>query len=239
MNLYYATPNMVADAKLGYPVQWPTRAQDDLFPYADGAHSYWTGYMTSRPALKGYIRDSSIVLNAARQLQAWTAPASALPPSSAPGGDEGVVNGLTTLEEALGIASHHDAIAGTSQQHVANDYAWRIARGRADTNGVIGDALAQLTGAVLPAGAAFSMCDLANATICPPLEDPSNAGPVLVAVYNSQVRVERGAGGDVPAAPRPVRGAARTLPAPLPTSRRSHSRTHAHTCRASLGRRSP
>lgn len=27
--------------------------------YADGGDSYWTGYFTSRPALKGYIRSLS------------------------------------------------------------------------------------------------------------------------------------------------------------------------------------
>lgn len=30
--------------------------RDDFFPYADGAHKFWTGYFTSRPALKGYER---------------------------------------------------------------------------------------------------------------------------------------------------------------------------------------
>lgn len=32
---------------------------DDFFPYADGPHQFWTGYFTSRPALKRYERLSS------------------------------------------------------------------------------------------------------------------------------------------------------------------------------------
>ena len=68
-------------------------------------------------------------------------------------------------------------------QHVANDYAMRLAWGRADASSFMGPALAALTKA--PAGASFLLCDLANVTICPPLE--STAATVLVAIYNSQV----------------------------------------------------
>lgn len=32
---------------------------DDFFPYADGPHQFWTGYFTSRPALKRYERLSN------------------------------------------------------------------------------------------------------------------------------------------------------------------------------------
>ena len=34
-----------------------------------------------------------------------------------------------TLREAMGVAQHHDAVSGTSKQHVANDYAKRISKG--------------------------------------------------------------------------------------------------------------
>ena len=39
---------------------------------ADGPNAMWTGYTTSRAALKGYVRDTSNVFTAARQLQAFT-----------------------------------------------------------------------------------------------------------------------------------------------------------------------
>ena len=91
-------------------------------------------------------------------------------------------NPLTLLEEAAAIATHHDAITGTSRQHVADDYAKRIAVGRAGVATFLSDAIVQLTGAaaVLPAGTAFAVCDLANATICPPLEASTAGGPVLL-----------------------------------------------------------
>ena len=36
------------------------------FPYADGPDSFWTGYFTSRPALKGYVRQTSAFLQVVR-----------------------------------------------------------------------------------------------------------------------------------------------------------------------------
>ena len=34
-----------------------------------------------------------------------------------------------TLRRAMGVAQHHDAVSGTSKQHVADDYAKRLAIG--------------------------------------------------------------------------------------------------------------
>ena len=47
---------------------WEVR-HDDIFPLGDGGHSYWSGYFTSRPALKRQVRMASNLLNAARQLE--------------------------------------------------------------------------------------------------------------------------------------------------------------------------
>ncbi len=47
-----------------------TSKTDDFFPYANRAHSYWTGYFTSRPALKHYERHTNNILQVTRQLNA-------------------------------------------------------------------------------------------------------------------------------------------------------------------------
>jgi alpha-mannosidase len=73
-------------------VQWSQA--DDLFPYADVPHAYWTGYFTSRPALKRYVRAASGYYQAAKQLNVLTS------------GDPLV---LARLADAMGIAQHHDA----------------------------------------------------------------------------------------------------------------------------------
>lgn len=47
---------------------------DDFFPYSDGPHQFWTGYFTSRPALKRYERLSNNFLQVGMSLapsQAW------------------------------------------------------------------------------------------------------------------------------------------------------------------------
>lgn len=36
---------------------------------------------------------------------------------------------LSLSEKAMAVAQHHDAVSGTEKQHVANDYARRLANG--------------------------------------------------------------------------------------------------------------
>lgn len=166
VNALYSTPSIYTAAKVA-TTPLPRR-DEDVMPYFDDAHAVWSGYMSSRPALKGYVRDSSRVFQAAKQLQA-----AALPPA-----DMGPGNPLYLLERAMGVTQHHDAVSGTSKQHVANDYARRLAGGRLAADELVSDALAALTGY---SGAAFLVCDLANVTICPALE---GGAPAVLLVYN-------------------------------------------------------
>ena len=167
-NLLYSTPSIYTAAKAA-TTPLPLRTED-VMPYADNRHAFWSGYFTSRPALKGYIRDSSAVFQAAKQLQALTGGAA----------DMTRANPLYLLERAMGVTQHHDAVSGTAKQHVTDDYALRLARARVPAEALIGGALAALSG---DAGARPAPCDLANATICPALE----AGlPALVYLYNQQ-----------------------------------------------------
>jgi lysosomal alpha-mannosidase len=57
-NLFYSTPSQYVDAIAAYDVEWPTK-YDDMFPYADAPDSVWTGYFSSRPNDKEYIRRAS------------------------------------------------------------------------------------------------------------------------------------------------------------------------------------
>ena len=66
VNLLYSTPSCytwhVNQANKTYTVK-----DDDFFPYAHRPHSFWTGYFTSRPALKGYVRKTNNFL----QVREW------------------------------------------------------------------------------------------------------------------------------------------------------------------------
>jgi hypothetical protein len=85
-------------AKLAANITWPV-VQDDFFPYRDSPHAPWTGYFTSRAALKAYVRETSSIHTALRQLQTLAGGVTDLGPS----------NALYTLERAMGVAQHHDA----------------------------------------------------------------------------------------------------------------------------------
>ena len=143
---------------------FPTK-RDDWLPYADFKHSYWSGYFTSRPALKRYIRSSSSLLNACRQLE---------------------VSGIffakqqasASLWKAVSLTQHHDAITGTSKQHVADDYAERLSIGRA----LCYDSIAKQLGVPLA-----TPCRLLNESVCAAttsLNSNSSGGVVHISVYN-------------------------------------------------------
>ena len=106
INMFYSSQEAYANARLGMQTPLSLKTADG-FPYADSAHSVWSGYFTSRPALKGFVRDTSVLFTAARQLQAWAGPLPA---------DTGRGNPLWLLESGLGVAQHHDAVSGTSKQ---------------------------------------------------------------------------------------------------------------------------
>ncbi|CAL5369072.1 unnamed protein product [Camellia sinensis] len=55
INVLYSTPSLYTDAKNAENGSWPLKT-DDYFPYADDTNAYWTGFFTSRPAFKRYIR---------------------------------------------------------------------------------------------------------------------------------------------------------------------------------------
>ena len=129
VQVFYSTPSRYVKAKQAETtVQWPLK-EDDFFPYADGPHMFWTGYFTSRPSLKRYIRDTSGFFQVAKQVTAVAKQPGRLGP----------------LAKALGVAQHHDAVSGTAKQHVTFDYAKRLAKGRSAALPVVSEALKGLT----------------------------------------------------------------------------------------------
>ena len=117
INIFYSTPSCYLYSLYKANETWPTK-NDDFFPYADKPHAYWTGYYTSRPAMKDYVRRSNNFLQIVRQLSAV-----------ANLNDNLIRDGLDTLSRALGVVQHHDAISGTEKQMVADDYAKRLSIG--------------------------------------------------------------------------------------------------------------
>jgi alpha-mannosidase len=175
VNALYSTPSIYTDAKYAADEIWPVKT-GDFFPYADKANTYWTGYFTSRPALKGYVRTMSAYFMAARQLELLKGRNSSGPNTDA-------------LADALAIAQHHDAVSGTERQHVAADYALRISIGYKQAEEVVASSLALLTDSKSTghdgSPSKFQQCPLLNISYCPPSEAAlSNGKNLVVVVYN-------------------------------------------------------
>ena len=58
VNLMYSTPSCYLYA-VNRANNTYTHKEDDFFPYASEPHAFWTGYFTSRPSLKGYVRSTN------------------------------------------------------------------------------------------------------------------------------------------------------------------------------------
>ncbi|KAL8108947.1 alpha-mannosidase At3g26720-like [Apium graveolens] len=176
VNAMYSTPSIYTDAKYAAEETWPVKT-GDFFPYADQENAYWTGYFTSRPALKGYVRMMSSYYLAARQLEYFM-------------GRTGSGPNTDILGDALALAQHHDAVSGTERQHVAADYALRISMGYAKAEEVVVSSLASLTDSRLNSSrdglsTKFQQCPLLNISYCPPSENLlANGKGLVVIVYN-------------------------------------------------------
>ncbi|XP_052182651.1 probable alpha-mannosidase At5g13980 [Diospyros lotus] len=177
VNALYSTPSIYTDAKYGENESWPLKT-DDFFPYADRINAYWTGYFTSRPALKRYVRMMSGYYLAARQLEFFVGRSRTRPTTD-------------SLADALAIAQHHDAVSGTEKQHVANDYAKRLSIGYKEAEELVATSIACLVESTSKSGCRsaatkFEQCPLLNISYCPATEIDLNLGKKLVViVYNS------------------------------------------------------
>ncbi|XP_030485943.2 alpha-mannosidase [Cannabis sativa] len=177
VNALYSTPSKYTDAKYAANETWPLKTED-YFPYADSKNAYWTGYFTSRPGLKRYVRFLSGYYLAARQLEFLV--------GKRPSGPN-----TFGLGDALGIAQHHDAVTGTAKQHTTDDYAKRLAIGSSEAEIVVNSALSCLAKnnksgeQCEPKELKLSQCQLLNISYCPPTEEDIPEGKSLVLVaYN-------------------------------------------------------
>ncbi|GFT23386.1 lysosomal alpha-mannosidase [Trichonephila clavipes] len=164
VNMFYSTPTCYLNSLHASNKTWKTM-QSDFFPYASGRHEYWTGYFTSRPALKYHSRRENAFLQACKQLITLA----------------DVENTDTlTLKKALGVIQHHDGITGTEKQHVAEDYTRMLSEGHALCEDAIGRAMRLLLSndTILPR---LHFCNNLNVSQCVFTELEKQ---FLVVVYN-------------------------------------------------------
>ena len=170
VKVFYSTPTRYVEAIHAANLTWEVKT-DDFFPYANCPFCYWTGYFTSRPGLKGYVRELNSFLQTCRHMEFFT---------------KGDHHGLSSdkLTKAVGLAQHHDAVTGTEKQHVANDYAMRLHIGQAECMRVVSDSMSKLTDKTGSAPLLFEFCEYLNVSVC----EPSESGSFDVIIYNPLAR---------------------------------------------------
>jgi len=147
VNAFYSTPtSYTAEKRKDKKVVWEVRT-DDIFPLADNAHDYWSGYFTSRPALKRQVRFATNFLAAARLLEVWTNTTAS--EAGEPKGHRSPPVGTSftdSLEGTVGVATHHDGMSGTERQDVSDDYQTRIAQASVEAEAGVAIALGKALG---------------------------------------------------------------------------------------------
>lgn len=119
LEMFYSTPGRYFESlRQGRISGLPEQIGGDFFPYSDHPLDYWTGFYTSRPFLKGLIRDAYDYLSRFSQFMVDRLD-----------GAFSVGDNLHLLRSYLGISHHHDAITGTSYEYVASDYIEKLNKG--------------------------------------------------------------------------------------------------------------
>jgi hypothetical protein len=138
MKFEYSTPAKYFNSiKLNKDLsQYTTYENKDFFPYADGLNEYWTGYFTSRPYLKGIIRDSGKYLTQSSKFVFNYLMKFYLENSKKneyKNAFEILLKKHTdyfdVMRRELGISQHHDAVTGTARNNVSDDYINRLNKG--------------------------------------------------------------------------------------------------------------
>lgn len=133
VNMFYSTPSRYLKAVHDSNIAFDTKS-DDFFPYASDSHSFWTGYFTSRPALKRFERIGNHYLQMCKRLSVFLNQRTSK-----------FEENLDNLREIMGVMQHHDAVSGTEKQYVAEDYARSLQIGIDRCSENIVEALNQLS----------------------------------------------------------------------------------------------
>ncbi|CAH8634247.1 unnamed protein product [Heterobilharzia americana] len=102
---------------------------------------------------------------------------------------------IDLLRRVLGVLQHHDAVSGTSKQHVANDYAWRLHNASKSCQALVSNSYLKLLTTLkenVKQDSNLTFCNLLNISLCsategnsPHLQKSNGDNGVFVLLYNS------------------------------------------------------
>jgi len=139
ITLMYSTPGEYLDSLYAQNLTWPVK-YDDMFPYSDNPQDYWTGYFTSRQAAKKQVRDGQTNLHASNFLYAMKA----IQQGTTDAEMQEILDAKDGMLDWMGVYQHHDAVAGTAKQHVADNYVVHLSKEMAKNNKVYGKLISEL-----------------------------------------------------------------------------------------------
>jgi len=141
LRLVYSTPSKYFESVFEQVEDWPQAKNIDFFPYADGEFAYWTGFFSSRPYLKGLIREVGnylakvsynifdLILNVkgleAKIQRSWFNMGKQEENAKSKLFKDFIdknIQKLYELREVLAVCQHHDAVSGTARELVSQDY---------------------------------------------------------------------------------------------------------------------
>lgn len=97
----------------------------DFFPYSDWDNAYWTGYYTTRPAIKRFGREIEPLVRAAEIMNVYVTQFSKAKGINYDVGKM-IVRKLRHARREIGMFLHHDGITGTSLSFVVQDFKSRL-----------------------------------------------------------------------------------------------------------------
>lgn len=120
INIFYSTPHQYFTAvrnssNFEFEIIKKTIINDDFLPYASGEANYWTGYYSTRPYLKGLIRDAGNLLKKSSDYFSSLFTSHVVDKMN-------LAKKIIELREVIAVNQHHDAVTGTSKKHVIKDY---------------------------------------------------------------------------------------------------------------------
>jgi hypothetical protein len=151
MTVRYGGLNDYVRAVHALDLEWPVldgahplaNGNRDFHPYTTNTHNgkadVWSGYYTSRPKLKGYIRSRENFLRHSELLM------TAASLGGTPHGRGTALSSVTALRRAVGVGQHHDAITGTEKDAVTADYM----TGLSDATAAVNNATSAIAGRLL------------------------------------------------------------------------------------------
>ncbi|EAS04708.3 glycoside hydrolase family 38 amine-terminal domain protein (macronuclear) [Tetrahymena thermophila SB210] len=188
MEILYSTPSKYLEEINKQQNIWPVN-NNDFFPYADNSNAYWTGYFTSRPALKGLTKDAGRYLQAVRNIISFENIQKRTNVLTVQ--FDFMYNQLEYYEQQMAALMHHDAVSGTERQHVANDYIKRVCEGQKKVRDFLHPLLqeyalqdifeSEIKYHECHWNVTSSECEITNSLI-------SNNKPILISIFNPSVK---------------------------------------------------